>query len=66
MKFASGLIPYTDAERERDEEVRRKARNIGVVRRKATPSGQRYDQPGSALSKRLWARIVGENDESED
>lgn len=58
--FASGLIPYTDAERRADEEARRVLIWRGVARRLAAPRGS-YDQPGTAQSRERDLRIMGES-----
>jgi hypothetical protein len=59
MKYASAQ-PYTDAERERDDQARR--RDIETIhnRRKATPSGQNYNIPGDKASKEKDLRVLGE------
>jgi hypothetical protein len=63
MKYASAL-PYTDAERDRDEAARHKAQDIIHNRRKATPSGQNYNVPGDKASKDKALRILGEREAS--
>ena len=58
-KYASAL-PYTDAERDRDDALRHKAQEIVHKRRKAIKSGQNYNVPGDKASKDKDARILGE------
>lgn len=60
MKFASGILPYSPAERDADLKPRRKAVERGVIRRKACPSGQRYDIEGTEESRELDRRRLGE------
>lgn len=59
MKYASAQ-PYTESEREADRARRRRLLNLGVERRKATPSGQNYNIPGDKASKAKDQRILGE------
>jgi hypothetical protein len=63
MKYASAL-PYTDAERDRDEAARHHAQRTIHNRRKATPSGQNYNIPGDKASKAKSQRILGEREAS--
>jgi hypothetical protein len=58
-KYASAL-PYTDAERDRDDALRHKAHEIVHNRRKVLKSGQNYNVPGDKASKERDLRIVGE------
>jgi hypothetical protein len=60
MIFQSGLKPYTEAEREADAEPRRAKRKVDTERRKACPSGQRYDVPATQKSIELHRRKIGE------
>ena len=62
MTFFSGLLPYTQAERDADERERREARARAVLRRAVCRSGQDYNRPVSAAWARLWARIGGDRD----
>jgi hypothetical protein len=59
MKYASAL-PYTDAERDRDEALRHKAQEIVHTRRKVLKSKQKYDVPGDKSSKARDLRLLGE------
>jgi hypothetical protein len=59
MKYASAQ-PYTDAERERDDQIRQRGLETIHNRRKATPSGQNYNIPGDKVSKAKSQRILGE------
>ena len=63
MKYASAQ-PYTDAERDRDDQARLRAQETIHTRRKATPSGQNYNVPGDKASKDKANRILGERDPS--
>jgi hypothetical protein len=63
MKYASAL-PYTDAERDRDERARHRTQKAIHNRRKATPSGQNYNIPGDKASKDKADRILGEREAS--
>jgi hypothetical protein len=65
MKFASGLTPYTEAERVADAERRIAALRLGVTRRNAIRSGQRYDRKPSPAYRRWWLRIMGESDDDD-
>jgi hypothetical protein len=58
-KYASAT-PYTEAERERDRQVMERAQKTIHNRRKATPSGQNYDIPGTKASKAKDQRLLGE------
>jgi hypothetical protein len=58
-KYASAQ-PYTEAERERDDQARHRVHETIHNRRKATPSGQNYNIPGDKSSKAKDARILGE------
>jgi hypothetical protein len=60
-KYASAL-PYTDAERDRDEALRHKAQEIVHNRRKALKSKQNYNVPGDKASKARDLRTVGERE----
>jgi hypothetical protein len=60
-KYASAL-PYTDAERDRDEALRHKVQEIVHTRRKVLKSKQKYDVPGNEASKARDLRIVGERE----
>jgi hypothetical protein len=60
-RYASAL-PYTDAERDRDEALRHKAQEIVHKRRKAIKSGQNYNVPGDKASKARDLRTVGERE----
>ena len=55
-------LPYTEAERERDAQDRAEFVRRGVIRRKAAPNGD-YTQPGTPEQRRLWQRIVGEQED---
>ncbi len=55
-------LPYTEAERDRDDKIRAEALKRMWVRRKAAPNGD-YNQPGTPESRQKWRRILGENDE---
>jgi hypothetical protein len=59
MKYISAQ-PYTEAERERDDLVKRKAQRVFHTRRKATPSGQNYNVSGTKSSKARDDRVLGE------
>ena len=63
VKYASAQ-PYTEAERDRDDQAR--LRDIETIynRRKATPSGQNYNVPGDKASKEKAERIMGERQAS--
>jgi hypothetical protein len=63
MKYFSAQ-PYTDAERERDDQARHRALETIHNRRKATPSGQNYNVPGDKASKAKAERILGEREAS--
>lgn len=63
MKYASAQ-PYTEAERERDDQARQRGLEIIHNRRKATPSGQNYNIPGDKASKDKALRILGESEAS--
>jgi hypothetical protein len=63
MKYASAQ-PYTDAERERDDQIRQRGLETIHNRRKATPSGQNYNIPGDKVSKAKSQRILGEREAS--
>jgi hypothetical protein len=63
MKYASAQ-PYTDAERERDDQARHRVIETIHNRRKATPSGQNYNVPGDKASKDKAKRIMGEREAS--
>jgi hypothetical protein len=58
--FASGLIPYSEAERERDREGERRELRIVGTRRRALISGRHYDQPGTPESRARDLRVIGE------
>jgi len=57
MKPASGALPYTQEERDRDEADRRKR----IRGRKACPSGQDYNRKPTPADRRRDLRIVGES-----
>jgi hypothetical protein len=59
MKYASAQ-PYTEAERERDDQARHRHLETIHNRRKATPSGQNYNVPGDKASKAKDLRVLGE------
>jgi hypothetical protein len=61
MKFFSGLMPYTDAERAADRAEREVLRAREATRRKACRTDQNYDQPGTAESRKQDLRIIGES-----
>ena len=61
MKFASGQ-PLTEGERDRCIAKQRKAVAVGVGRRKACPSRQRYDQQPTEASIERDRRIMGETE----
>lgn len=63
MKYVSAQ-PYTDAERERDDQARQRGLETIHNRRKSTPSGQNYNVPGNKVSKAKDQRTVGERDVS--
>jgi hypothetical protein len=58
-EYASAL-PYTDEERQRDDESRQRVLNIIGNRRKVLRSGQNYNVPGDKASKSKDERILGE------
>ncbi len=58
-KFISGATPYTDAERKRDAEDRKRADELHAARRKATPSRQNYNKRGTRHHQALYRRQVG-------
>jgi len=60
--FASGLTPYTDAERERDREIAERGQEVQAIRRRVLKTSQRYDQPGTPQTKRRGERIMGETE----
>lgn len=66
MKFASGA-PFTEKERARCARIVRRRIYDGLKRarlkRAATPSGAKYDQPGTPASRRLQERIMGERED---
>jgi hypothetical protein len=62
-RYASAQ-PYTDAERQRDDEARARAQETIHRRRKATPSGQNYNVPGNKASKARDERLLGERQAS--
>lgn len=59
LKFISGTRPYSDAERNRDKVDSRKALRLGVVRRNARRSTQRYNTPCTPAVRRNIIRMVG-------
>jgi hypothetical protein len=59
-KFASGLLPYTAAERERDDEARLRRQSVQLARRRAAPHG-RYDRAPSPQTRERDLRILGES-----
>ena len=61
MKFKSGLVPFTEAEREACSAKRRASVKRGVIRRNATPSGQHYDRKPTEADKARDLRILGES-----
>jgi len=65
MKFASAL-PFTDQERthclDLKAEAQSRARQREHTRRKACPSGQRYDLPPNPQQRAVDLRKVGERD----
>ena len=63
MKYTSAK-PYTQAERDRDDQTRQRALETIHNRRKATPSGQNYNIPGDKASKAKAERIMGERQAS--
>jgi hypothetical protein len=58
-RYASAL-PYTDAERDRDEALRHKAQETIHTRRKVLKSGQKYNVPGDKASRARDLRLLGE------
>jgi hypothetical protein len=62
--FASGLTPYSQAERDRDRESAARGQRTAFVRRQSLQSGQRYDQSGTAESRAKDLRILGEKPEA--
>jgi hypothetical protein len=58
-RYASAQ-PYTDAERERDDQARQRGLETIHNRRKATPSGQNYNISGTKASKARDSRLLGE------
>lgn len=59
MKYASAQ-PYTEAERQRDQQAMDRIVQIVHNRRKALKSGQNYNIPGDKASKAKDLRILGE------
>ena len=57
----SGCEPYTEEERQRDAQANAQARGRDYVRRRAAPS-QDYNQRPTPALKRLWERMVGEQE----
>ena len=57
--FVSGTRPYSEDERERDRAAAQRATSLQVVRRKATPSGQRYNTQITQANRRATNRMVG-------
>lgn len=62
MSFVSGLVPYSDAERERDEAEKRTLLQRALLLRMICKG--RYDLPGSLASKRRDDRMLGESADS--
>jgi hypothetical protein len=62
-RYASAQ-PYTDAERERDDQVRQRGLETIHNRRKATPSGQNYNVPATKSSIAKDRAILGEREGS--
>lgn len=60
MKRSSGL-PFTDEERAIEAAHRKLRLDMGVRRRRAIKSGQRYNVPGNPERKARDARIMGED-----
>lgn len=58
--FASGLVPYSEHERERADESKRRRLRRGLIRRRVTQHGH-YDVPGTEDSKKLDLRKMGES-----
>ena len=63
MKFASGLIAYSQAERDADSEAMREAVKRTHARRKVMVSGQDYESPANAATEARDRRILGETTE---
>jgi hypothetical protein len=61
MKFASAQ-PYTEAERNADDDRRWKVLQRAVIRRQSAPRGHYNVQPTEA-DKRLSERLMGELDD---
>jgi hypothetical protein len=64
MKFASALIPYTDAEREADAAMLKAVHERRQARRKSVHSLKAYEIPPSDQSKALDKRRLGESDDA--
>ena len=64
MKYASGLKPYTPAEREQDAAERRAMKRRERIRQQALLSGQPYFLPGTPATRRRDLRMMGETDEN--
>jgi len=62
--FASGLTPYSQAERDRDQRASASGQRKAFVRRRSLQSGQRYDQQGTSQSRAKDLRILGEKPEA--
>lgn len=60
----ASILPYTEAERERDRNARAEAVARMQTRRKATPSGQDYNQWPTQARKRRDLRILGEREDA--
>ena len=55
----SGLVPYSQEERDRDAQAAREAQRMAYIRRRSAPS-QDYNRRITPALKRLWARMVGD------
>lgn len=58
--FAPGLTPYTQAERDRDDEARLRRESVRLARKRSAPRG-RYNAPPSPQTKERDLRIMGES-----
>lgn len=58
--FKSAVIPFSQYERERDDDVKRRKLRRGLVRRRVAQRGH-YDQQGTEKTKAKDLRIMGES-----
>jgi hypothetical protein len=61
VKFASGLIAYTEAERQADAVAKHNRVKTAINRRNAAPKGN-YSRQGSPETRARDLRILGEQD----